>query len=138
MDFLHKGLPMAFEINYKQRMANILNLSRDEVNEFLKRSEKHLKKNGTNRLELARMFFILEDIYIRKEEQRIKESAPLLGFKHNGIQRYRGEIIRLHEEGTSAEKIAKHFYRKKDAPSLSTIKRYIKAVKSWKENDGLA
>jgi hypothetical protein len=125
---------MAFEINYKQRMSKILNISIDEANELLKRGERHLKKNGTNRHELARMFFILEDIYTRKEEQRIKDSAPLLGFKHKGIERYRGEIIRMHEDGTSAEKVAKHLCRKKDAPSLSTIKRYLKAVRDWREN----
>lgn len=126
---------MSFKINYPQRMAKTLkNLSKDEVKEFLKRAEGHLQKHGNHRLSIAKMFFILDEIYDRKEKQRIKDSAPLLGFKHKGIGEYRGEIVRLHEEGSSAEKIAEKLKAEKDAPSLSTIKRYIKAVSDWREN----
>jgi len=129
---------MSFEINYKQRVSKILNISIDEVGELLKRAEGHCRKNGANRYELARMFFILEDINNRKEKQRIKDSAPLLGFKHKGIDKYRGEIVRLQEDGLSAEKTAKYLCRKKDAPSLSTIKRYLKALSNWRKNNSIA
>lgn len=129
---------MSFEINYKQRMSKTLNISIDEVSEFLKRAEGHLKKNGVNRHELARAFFILENINNRKVEQRIKDSAPLLEFKHKGIVKYRGEIVRLYQNEVSAERIAKKLNVKKDAPSLSTIKRYLKALNAWREDNGIA
>ena len=128
---------MSFKINYPQRMAKTLkNLSKDEAKEFLRRAEGHLQKHGNNRLSIAKMFFILDEIYDRKEKQRIENSAPLLDFKHKGIDRHRGEIVRLHEEGLSAEKIANELCRKKDAPSISTIKRYLKAVSDWREING--
>ena len=129
---------MSFEINYKQRVSKILDISIDEVSELLKRAEGHIRKNGVNRHELAKMFFILENINNRKEEQRVKDRAPLLEFKHKGIVKYRGDIVRLYQNEVSAERIAKKYNGKKDAPSLSTIKRYLKALNTWREDNGIA
>jgi len=135
-NFTRKGSGMGFKIHHMARVAKLLSLSVDESHELTKRMHGHLKKSGLNQDEIAKSFFVLNDIWKRKEEQKIKLSVPLLGFKNKGIEKYRIEIVKLKTEGLSADKIAKTLKNKKDAPSVSTIKRYIKALKEWRLNHG--
>lgn len=127
---------MGFKINHRKRLAKLLNLSLDEVNEFLKRINGHLQKHGTNSDEIAKSFFILRDILHRKEQQRIKLTLPLLGFKNIGLKKHRVEIVKLFDKGLSVANIHKSIKLKKDAPSLSTVKRYIKALRDWRLENG--
>lgn len=126
---------MSFPINYKQRVADQFDLSTDEVNELLKRMHGHFKKHGISHKEIARSFFILNNIKIRKEQQRIKQCVPVLGFKHKGIELYRVEFVKKYNKGISCEQIYKDIRLKKDAPSLATVKRYIKAYKEWRSKN---
>lgn len=127
---------MGFYISYINRVAILLGLSEEEVYELLKRMNGHFRKHGIDNEQIAKSFFILSDIQMKKETQRIKLSVPLLGFKHKGIEKYRVEIVKLQDKGMSVEKIAKHLKGKKDAPSLSTVKRYLKALSDWRKNNG--
>jgi len=127
---------MGFKINHSARAATLLHLSLDESHELSKRMYGHLIKNGLSQDQIAKSFFILRDIWMRKERQRIRLSVPLLGFKNKGIEKYRIEIAKLQDEGLSANQIAKVLQKKKDAPSVSTSKRYIKALKEWRLNHG--
>lgn len=123
---------MGFKINYRKRVAIQFGLSEEETNELLKRLHGHLKRHGVSHEEIAKSFFILREILERKEKQRIRQNVPQLGFKNKGIEKYKIEIVKLYEQGLSAEKIHHTLKLKKEAPSLSTIKRYIKAFKEWK------
>lgn len=127
---------MSFKIDYSKRVASILGLSQDEVKELLKRLEGHYLKHGVSQFEIARSFFVLKHIYTRKQIQKLEQSAPELGFKHRGIIAYKGEIVRLLSEGYGSQKICKALQHKKDAPSLATIKRYVKAYSEWRKNHG--
>jgi hypothetical protein len=127
---------MGFKINHRKRVAKLLGLEIHEVNELLNRMNGHFRKNGIDNDEIARSFFILGDIQTKKETQRIKFSVPLLDFKHKGIINYRVKIVTWRDKGFSAEYIAKRLKAKEDAPSLSTIKRYLKAVSDWRKNNG--
>jgi len=127
---------MGFPINDRKRVAKVLGLEIYEVNELLKRMNGHFRKNGIDNKEIARSFFILLDILRRKKKQYIDLSVPLLDFKHKGIEKYRVDIVKLQDEGLSPEKIAKHLKSKKDAPSLSTIKRYLNSLADWRKQNG--
>jgi len=127
---------MGFKINHRKRAAETLGISLDEVNELLKRINGHLRKFGIDNEEIAKSFFILKDILDRKEAQRIILSIPLLMFTHKGIKKYRVEIVNMFDAGFSINKIYQVLKLKKDAPSLSTIKRYISALKDWRSENG--
>ena len=127
---------MGTKINYLKRTANILNITEDETRELSKRMYGHFKKNGIKKDEVLKSFFILGRIYDRKEKIRLETTAPLLGFKNKGIQLYKGKIVKLYDLKFSTHEIYKHLTLKKDAPSLSTIKRYIVALKKWRSNNG--
>lgn len=127
---------MSTKINYTRRAAKTLNLEEYEVNELIKRMYGHFKKNGIEKNEITKAFFILQSIYERKEKIKLETTAPLFGFKHKGIELYRGTIVKLHKKGKSTHKIYDTLKRKKDAPSHSTIKRYIKALTQRSEHHG--
>jgi len=127
---------MGAKINYTKRTAKILNITEDEVRELSKRIYGHFKKNGIQKNEIIKSFFILESIYTRKEKIKLETTAPLLGFKNKGIKLYKGNIVKLYDLGLSTHDIYKQLKSKKDVPSLSTIKRYIVALKEWRFEDG--
>ncbi|QOP45692.1 hypothetical protein [Sulfurimonas paralvinellae] len=128
---------MGTKINYTKRASQILEIEEYEVNELVKRMYGHFNKNGFAKDEIVKSFFILNDIKIRKEKIRLETTAPLLGFKNKGIEQYKGNIVKLHDEGKSTHEIHKNLkLNKKDAPSLSTIKRYIKSLQEWRSNNG--
>ncbi|MBA1432447.1 MAG: hypothetical protein FAF04_02360 [Epsilonproteobacteria bacterium] len=127
---------MGTKIDYTKRAAKTLELTLDETHELVKRLHGHYKKFGIDRDQIEKSFFILQQIYDRKEQIKLQTTAPLLGFKHKGIELYRGLIVKLHKQGLSTHEIHKKIGRKKDAPSQSTIKRYIKALKEWSANHG--
>lgn len=127
---------MGFFIDYKKRVAKQFSLSLDETNELLKRMHGHFKKNGISNNEIAKSFFILREIIKRKEEQKLKTSIFDLDFKHKGIKKYKIEIVKLFDKGFSSYKIYEELKLKKDCPSLSSIKRYIKTYKKWRQNNG--
>lgn len=129
-------LQMGTKINYTKRTAQVLELEEYEVNELVKRMYGHFKTNGIAKDEIVKSFFILQSIYERKEKIRLETTAPLLDFKNKGIKLYRGNIVKLHDAGLSTHEIHKHLKLKKDAPSLSTIKRYIKSLQEWRINNG--
>ena len=62
-------------------------------------------------------------------------SIPLLGFKSKGIEKYRVEIVKLDKEGLSPQKIVNHIKGRKYEVSLSTIKRYLNALKNWRSEN---
>ena len=126
------------KIDYLARAAKILSLSIDETKELSNRMYGHFDKNGIKKDEIIKSFFILASIYYRKEQIRLETTAPLLGFKNKGIQVYKGIIVKLHDAKLSSHEIYKHLKLKKDAPSLSTIKRYIKTLKEWRLENGTA
>jgi len=126
------------KIDYKSRAAKTLGLTVCETNELIKRMYGHLNKNGILKDEIVKSFFILESIYQRKEHIRLETTAPLLGFKNKGIQFYKGTIVKLFDEKLSAHKIHNNLKLKKEAPSLSTIKRYIRSLKNWRLENGTA
>ncbi|WP_457746286.1 hypothetical protein [Sulfurimonas sp.] len=117
------------KIDYLKRAAKALELEEYEVNELAKRMLGHLKKEQLSKDAIIKAFFILQDIKERKEQIRIQTTAPLLNFKNKGIALYRGTIVKLHKQGLSTYKIFDTLKRKKDAPSHSTIKRYLKTLK---------
>ncbi len=127
---------MGVKIDYRARAAKTLGLTLDETNELVKRLHGHYKKFGIDKDQIEKSFFIFQEIYKRKEQITLQTTAPLLGFKHKGIELYRGLIVKLHKQGLSTHEIHKKIYRKKDAPSHSTIKRYIKTLKVWEQNHG--
>lgn len=127
---------MSFKIDYSKRVANLLGLSTDEVKELLKRLEGHYKKHGVTKFEIARSFFVLRDIFTRKQIQKLEQSAPNLGFKHRGLIAYKKEIVHMVSEGFGSQKIYYTLQHKKDAPSLATIKRYVKAYIEWRSLNG--
>ncbi len=127
---------MGVKIDYRVRAAKTLGLSLDETNELIKRLHGHYKRFGIDGDQIEKSFFILQQMYERKEQIKLQTTAPLLGFKHRGIKLYRGLIVKLHKEGLSTHEIHKKIYRKKDAPSHSTIKRYLKALKERNLNNG--
>ena len=92
---------MGFKTNHRKRLAKAFGLSLDEVNELLQRMNGYFRKNGIDNEEIAKSFFILNDILHRKEKQRIKLSIPLFGFKSKGIEKYRVEIVKFDEQGLS-------------------------------------
>jgi hypothetical protein len=98
----------------------------------------HFKQNGIKKEQIVKSFFILASIYQRKEQIKLDTTAPLLGFKNIGIKIYKGTIVKLHDACLSSHEIYKHLKQKKDAPSLSTIKRYIKSLKEWRLENGTA
>lgn len=124
---------MGFKINHKKRMAKTLNLSLNDIDELLARMRGHFK-NKITYTEIARSFFILDDIYKRNEIKRIKKEVPELGFKNKGILKYRTHIVKLIRKEFSSEKIYKLLRKYKDCPSLSTIKRYKKSYNEWESN----
>ena len=127
---------MGFKINYKKRVAETLNISLDNVDELLARTRGHFK-NKITYTEIARSFFILDEIYKRNETKRIKEEAPEFEFKNKGILKYRSHIVKLIKKGSSSQKIHKLLKEYKDCPSLSTIKRYKKTYLEWRmDKDG--
>ena len=113
-----------------------MNLSEDEVRELAKRMNGHFKKHGTTKDEIIRSFFILQDIRNRKESLQQKFLAPDLGFKQKGISLYKSEIVKLYNQGLSAGKIYDALKYKKEKPSLSTIKRYLKSYREWRRENG--
>jgi len=127
---------MGVKINYIKRASTTLNLAEDEIRELSKRMHGHFVKNGIDRDEIVKSFFILQKIYERKERIKEATTAPLLDFKNKGIQLYKGKIVKLYDLKFSTHEIYKHLTLKKDAPSLSTIKRYIVALKKWRSNNG--
>lgn len=126
------------KIDYTARAAKTLGLSIDETKELSNRMYGHFDKNGIYKDEIIKSFFILESIYHRKEQIRLETTAPLLGFKNIGIQIYKGTIVKLHDTDLSSHDIHKHLKLKKDAPSLSTIKRYIQSLREWRLENGTA
>lgn len=127
---------MGFFIDYRKRVAQQFSLSVDETNELLKRMHGHYKKNGISHEEIAKSFFVLRNIVHRKEDQKLKTSVPQLNFKNKGIEKYKIEIVKFLDKGISTTKIFEAIKLKKNAPSLSTIKRYIKAFNDWRNNNG--
>lgn len=128
-----KGKNMAFEINYKKRVAKTLDIELDQVDELLARMRGHLK-NKVTYTELARSFFILDDIYKRNEAVRIKQEVPELGFKSKKLLKYSSHIVKLIKKGFSPNQIHKLLNKYKDCPSLSTIKRYNSSYLIWKRD----
>ncbi len=126
---------MGFNINYIRRVAKTLNLSENETRELIRRMNGHLQIHGTNKHELLRAFFVIEDIYTRKIEKKMSLSAPEFNFKHKGIIAYKGEIVSLLNKGYSSQKIYNSLQGKRNCPSLATIKRYIKQYKDWRCNN---
>jgi hypothetical protein len=127
---------MGVKINYTKRASEILNLTEDEVRELSKRMHGHFRRNGIDRDAIVKSVFILQDIYERKEKIKEATTAPLLDFKSKGIKLYKGNIVKLYDDGFSTREIHKKMKHKKDAPSLSTIKRYISKLKDWRANNG--
>lgn len=127
---------MGFYINYRNRVAKQFSLSLDETNELLKRIRGHFKKHGISEDEIAKSFFILRDIIKKKEEQKLRTSIPELNFKNKGIEKYKIQIVKLLDKNLSSYKIYEELKLKKDCPSLSTIKRYVKALMDWRKNNG--
>jgi len=136
MEYQNKGSTMGFKINHRKKAAKTLGISLDEMNELLKRMNGHFRKFGVDNDEIAKSFFILKHILDRKEQQRIDLSIPILKFTQKGVKKYRVEIVKMFDDGLSINKIYKELKLKKDAPSLSTIKRYISALKDWRQNNG--
>ena len=54
---------MGFKINHRKRLAKAFGLSLDEVNELLQRMNGYFRKNGIDNEEIAKSFFILNDIW---------------------------------------------------------------------------
>jgi hypothetical protein len=126
------------KIDYLKRAAITLGLSSDETKELSNRMYGHFKKHGIKKDEIIKSFFILQHIYYRKEQIKLKTTAPLLGFKNKGIKIYKGDIVKFFDAGLSSHEINKRLSVKKDAPSLSTIKRYINTLKAWRLENGAA
>ena len=127
---------MSTKINYTKRTAKTLDLEEYEVNELIKRMHGHFKKNGIEKDEITKAFFILQSIYERKEKIKLETTAPPLKSTQKGMKLYRGRIVKLHDAGQSTHAIYKDLKFKKDAPSLTTIKNYIRLLKEWRMNNG--
>jgi hypothetical protein len=123
---------MGLPIDYLKRVGKLLDLSQDEVKELIFRMEGHYKQHGADHFEVARSFFILKDIWMRKAAEKLEKEIPTLGFKHMGLLKYRCEIVQMMTEGLGSQKIHEALKYKNGAPSLATIKRYMKAYKEWR------
>jgi len=67
---------MSTKKNYIKRTAKTLGLEGYEVNELIKRMHRHFKKNGIDKEEITKAFFILQSIYERKEKIKLETTAP--------------------------------------------------------------
>lgn len=68
---------MGTKINYTKRAARTLGLSLDETNELIKRLHGHYKKFGIDGDQIEKSFFILQQIYERKEQIKLQTTGDI-------------------------------------------------------------
>lgn len=115
---------MRHTINYQKKALKVLDLeTEEELLEFAKRLQGHLKKKGTTIDNIVSGIFILKDI----KEKSIKRKAKNK-IKNKVIRKYSKEIVAMRLEGVGSLLISKNI-KKLYGENISntSIYKYLKS-----------
>ena len=116
-----------------QKLANELNLTYEQAEEFAKRLAGWIDKQGTSKPAIAKgIVFILKNVRSKAvERKKSKERVLYLqGVKNPILVKYGRLITQLHKQGLGARRIAKHLKLNHNAKiSHTSIANFLKLQK---------